>query len=119
MALNWLSGPFPPTARIRGLPVWLLIHILLLPMLLQARREEATAGLTSDLNALWEDADGEDGDNVAQSSAAAPIAGCCADRVLAGLHQVGVMTQHDAVPSPRTPSLAARSPRAPSESAGR
>ncbi len=118
MALDQLLGLFPPTVRICGRPLWLLSPILLL-LLLQTTCAEATGISAFDLTAMWSDAEDDDGENVARSDEAAPIAGGCADPVLVGSHEVGVVIQHEIVPLPKVSSLATRSPRGPPESAGR
>ena len=112
MALDQLLGLFPPTVRIRGRPLRLLSPILLL-LLLQTTLAEATG------TAMWSDAEDDDGENVALSDEAAPIAGGRADPVLVGSHEVGVVTQHDPGLVPKVSSLPTRSPRGPPESAGR
>jgi hypothetical protein len=91
--------------------------MLLLLGLAEAPCEGATSDLASDLAGVWEDDEGDDVDNVVRSQRAACLAWCCADRVVAGSYQVGAMTQRDAVPFLRTPSLGARGLRGPPEGA--
>ena len=118
MLLDRLVGLFPSMVRRCGRLLWLFIPILL-PLLVQATREEATGIPAFDLTAVWSDAEDGDGDNVAGSEGAAPIARGRADSVLVGLHEVGVVIQHEIVLVPKVSSRAARSPRGPPESARR
>src|SRR5438132_372198 len=115
MALDQLSGLFSPTVRICGRPLWLLSPILLL-LLLQTTCAEATGISAFDLTAVWSDAEDDDGENVARSDGAAPIAGCRADPVPVGSQEVGVVMQHEIVLVPKVSSLAAGSLRGPPES---
>src|SRR2546425_404866 len=100
MPVDRLAGPFSPTVRACGRPLWLIIPILLL-LLLQTRCAEATGIPVFDLTAVWSDAEDDDGDNLARSDGAAPIAGCRADPGLVGLHEVGVTIQHEIVLVPK------------------
>ncbi len=87
MALDQLSGLFSPRVRICGRPLCLLSPILLL-LLLQTTCAEATGIPTFNLTAVWPDAEDDDGENVARSDGAAPIAGGRADPVLVGSREV-------------------------------
>ena len=112
MPLDRLVGQFPSTVRICGRPLWLFIPALLL-LLLQTTCSEATGIPAFDFSAVWSDADDDDGENVALSDGAAPIAGGRADPVLVGSHEVGVVIQHESVLVSKVSSRAPRSLRGP------
>src|SRR5207249_5508840 len=108
MALDQLSGLFSPRVRICGRPLCLLSPILLF-LLLQTTCAEATGIPAFDLTAVGSDAEDDDGENVALSDGAAPIAGGRADPVLVGSHEGGVVIQHDPGLVPKVSSLPTRS----------